>query len=107
MESILRFRLIILKTIIQMYSEYGLSDNLEALLIIPMKFANFDSVATNTFRNISGLGNLTFGLRYKIYDQKRKISTGLQCQANTSKNYVNNGLSTDFNVNTFIPYLRH
>jgi hypothetical protein len=89
----------------QIYGEYGLSDNLEALLIIPMKLASFDSATTNTSGYLYGLGNLTFGLKYKIYNQKWKISTGLQYQANTSKNDVNNGLSTDFNANTFIPYL--
>jgi hypothetical protein len=35
-----------------------------------MKLASFDSAATNTSGNLSGLGNLTFGLKYKVYDQK-------------------------------------
>lgn len=89
----------------QLYSEYGITNNLEALLILPMKFASFETVANNTSGNLSGLGNLTLGLKYKIYDQKWKISTGLQFQANTSKSDPITGLSTDFNASTYIPYL--
>jgi alanine racemase len=62
---------------------YGLfSDNLEALLIIPMNSLasiRLQQIHLEIFR----LGNLTFGLKYKIYDQKWKISTGLQYQVNT------------------------
>jgi hypothetical protein len=43
-----------------------LSDNLEALLIIPIKLASFDSAATNTSGNLSGLGNLTLDLNIKF-----------------------------------------
>jgi len=89
----------------QLYSEYGITDKLEALLIVPIKFAGFETVANNTSRNLSGLGNLTLGLKYKIYNEKWKISTGLQYQANTSKNDLITGLSTDFNANTYLPYL--
>ncbi|MBE0393306.1 transporter [Flavobacterium sp. PL002] len=89
----------------QLYTEYGITDNLEALLIVPVKFASFESKLTNASGSISGLGNLTFGLKYKVYDHKWKISTGLQFQANTSKKDVTNSLSTDFNAATFIPYL--
>lgn len=88
----------------QIYSEYGITNKLEALFILPVKFASFNSNVANTSNQLSGLGNITLGLKYKVYDQKWKISTGLQYQAHTSK-FDSSGLSTDFNANTFIPYL--
>jgi hypothetical protein len=89
----------------QIYTEYDLTNNLEVLLVVPVKLASLNEIRTNTSRNISGLRNLTFELKYRIYNQKCKISTGFQYQSNTSKKDVNTGLSTDFNANTFIPYL--
>jgi hypothetical protein len=88
----------------QIYSEYGISNEIEALVILPLKVAGFKSNSGNTTEQLSGLGNITLGLKYKFYDQKLKISTGLQLQANTSKYDLNTGLSTDFNATSLIPY---
>lgn len=89
----------------QIYSEYGISNKIEALLILPVKSARFRSNSGNKNESLSGIGNITLGLKYKIYDQKWKISTGLQYQAHTSKYDATTKLSTDFNATTFIPYL--
>lgn len=89
----------------QIYSEYGITDKLEALLIVPIKFASFKSKITNATESLTGLGNITFGLKYKLHDKKWKIATGLQLQANSSKRDSNTGLSTDFNASTLLPYL--
>ncbi|MBC5838878.1 transporter family protein [Flavobacterium muglaense] len=89
----------------QLYSEYGITNNLEALLVIPMKFASYTGTTSNTTQNLSGLGNITLGLKYKLYDKDWKISTGLQFQANTSKFDSSTGLSTDFDASSFIPYV--
>jgi hypothetical protein len=50
-----------------------------------MKLASINDIRTNKSRNLSGLGNVTFGLKYKVYRKKWKISTGFQYQSNTSK----------------------
>lgn len=89
----------------QVYSEYGLSNNLEALVILPIKSASFKANSEGGTEKLSGLGNITLGLKYKIYDQKWKISTGIQYQANSAKNNASSGLSTGINANTFIPYV--
>ena len=89
----------------QIYSEYGITDKLEALLIVPIKFASFESKITNATESLTGLGNITFGLKYKLHDKKWKIATGLQLQANSSNRDSNTGLSTDFNASTLLPYL--
>jgi hypothetical protein len=43
----------------QIYTEYGLTNNLEALLVVPLKLASLNEIRTNTSRNLSGLGNVT------------------------------------------------
>jgi hypothetical protein len=89
----------------QIYSEYGISNEIEALVILPVKLASFKSNSGNITEQLSGLGNITLGIKYKFYDQKWKISTGLQLQANTSKYDTGSGLSTDFNATSIIPYV--
>ncbi|MGA9638634.1 hypothetical protein [Flavobacterium sp.] len=87
----------------QLYTEYGLTDKLEGQLILPYKFISKKSTTDNTNIDLSGLGNITLGLKYKIYDQAWKISSGLQYIANTIA--YNNGVSTGFAANTWVPYV--
>jgi hypothetical protein len=42
----------------QIYTD-GLTNNLEALLVVPVKLASLNEIRTNTSRNLSGLGNVT------------------------------------------------
>ncbi|WP_366183498.1 hypothetical protein [Flavobacterium ovatum] len=92
----------------QLYVEYGLTNKLEAQLILPYKFTNVESNLNSNTANLSGLGNITLGLKYKIYDQNWKISSGLQYIANTIDTGSGIGgqkLSTGFAANTLIPYV--
>ncbi len=88
----------------QLYAEYGLTNKLEAQLILPYKIVSSESITGNSKVDLSGLGNITLGLKYKLYDQDWKISTGLQYIAN-SIDYNNTGLSTGFAANSLIPYI--
>jgi hypothetical protein len=36
----------------QIHTEYGLTNNLEALLVVPVKLASLNEIRTNTSRNI-------------------------------------------------------
>jgi hypothetical protein len=78
-----------------------LTNKMEALLILPLKSASFK--ANSEIQQKLSIGHINLGLKYKLYDQKWKISTGLQFQARTSKYDGTTGLSTDFNANTIIP----
>jgi hypothetical protein len=92
----------------QLYVEYGLTNQLEAQLILPYKFANVDSNLNSNTADLSGLGNITMGLKYKVYDNNWKISTGLQYVANSITTGVGingNNLTTGFAANTLIPYI--
>lgn len=88
----------------QVYSEYGISDKLEAQLILPYKKANYNDVGVS--ETISGLGNISLGLKYKLSDKNWKISSGLLFSANSIK--TNEDLvvsSTGINAATILPYI--
>jgi hypothetical protein len=90
---------------IQVYAEYGISNNLEAILILPFKSVGLKNNTSTHSENLSGLGNITTGLKYKFYDKKWKISGGLNFNINSIDADLNKGLSTGFNANTILPYL--
>ena len=90
---------------VQAYAEYGISSKLEAQLILPYKVISFDNSLANTSENISGLGNISLGLKYKLYDKTWKISTGIMYNANSIKIDTDKGLSTGFNAATVLPYV--
>ena len=89
----------------QIYSEYGLTKNLEAQVILPYKVIAVDNSLTSKSTNLSGFGNLTFGLKYKWFDKNWKISSGIIYSANSIKIDAVNSLSTGFNAATILPYI--
>jgi hypothetical protein len=89
----------------QVYAEYGITQKLEAQLILPYKVISFDNAITNTTANISGLGNVSLGLKYKLYDKAWKISSGIMYNARSIKIDGANDLSTGFNAATILPYV--
>lgn len=91
----------------QLYSEYGISKKLEVQLILPFKFVSKTGKKAGSFPDgsLSGLGNITLGLKYKLFDSDWKISGGLQYTANSISKNAAKGLSTGFNANTILPYI--
>lgn len=89
---------------IQIYSEYGITSKLEAQLILPYKLANYKDEGIS--ESISGIGNVTLGLKYKISDKNWKISSGLLFSANSIKKEATLEVSsTGINASTFLPYI--
>ena len=89
---------------VQVYSEYGITDKLEAQLILPYKKANYDGAGVS--ESIAGLGNLSVGLKYKLSDKNWKISSGLLFSANSIKKDESLVVSsTGINASTFLPYV--
>ena len=88
----------------QVYGEHGITDNLEALLVIPLKLISVENSSSAT-KNISGLGNVSLGLKYKLYDELWKVSSGVVYSANSIKINSSQGLSTGFNAATILPYV--
>lgn len=91
----------------QIYTEYGITSDLQAELIVPFKIVNVNSNLTgiSSKNSISGLGNVTLGLKYKLLDKNWKISAGLQYSANSIKKDASKGLTTGFNAATILPYI--
>lgn len=89
----------------QIYSQYGITDKLEAQLVIPFKTIGSSPNMAGSKLNLAGLGNVTIGLKYKLSDQNWKVSAGLQYAANSILKDASKGLSTGFNANTFLPYV--
>jgi len=90
---------------VQAYAEYGITNDLEAQLIVPFKSVSYESKIGSTSESLSGLGNVSLGLKYKLYDEKWKISSGLLYSANSITKDNDIGLTTGFNANTFLPYI--
>ena len=90
---------------VQAYGEYGISSKLEFQIILPYKLISFDNSVNNTSENISGLGNVSLGLNYKLYDKLWKISSGVTYNARSIKIDYDIGLSTGFNAATILPYV--
>lgn len=89
---------------IQAYAEYGITDKLEAQLVLPYKVASYKN--TGISESISGLGNVSLGLKYKLSDKTWKISSGLLFSANSIKKDESLIVSsTGINASTFLPYL--
>ncbi|WP_418263053.1 hypothetical protein [Flavobacterium faecale] len=92
----------------QVYADYGLTDQLEAQLILPYKFINVSSNTNSNTANLTGIGNITLGLKYKIQDKDWKISSGLQYTANSivrNSDIEGQKLTTGFDANTYMPYV--
>ena len=89
----------------QIYGEYGITNKLEAHLIIPYKIVGYKGKTGNFSESLSGIGNVSLGLKYKVFDGNCKVSAGLQYAFNSiTKDNVKN-LSTGFNAETAMPYL--
>jgi hypothetical protein len=90
---------------LQAYAEFGITNKLEAQLIVPFKSVGYESKIGTTSESLSGLGNVSLGLKYKLYDKKWKISSGLLYTANSITKDSDIGLTTGFNANTILPYV--
>lgn len=97
---------------IQLYTEYGITNKLEAQLIIPFKFISRTGRRASSYPDftaldgsLSGPGNVTLGLKYKLFDSNWKISGGVQFTANTILREDGSNLSTGFSANTILPHL--
>lgn len=90
---------------LQAYAEYGITKKLEVQLIVPLKSVAYESKIGNTSESLSGLGNVSLGFKYKLYDKKWKISSGLLYSANSITKDSDINLTTGFNANTILPYL--
>jgi hypothetical protein len=89
----------------QVYAEYGFTAKLEAQLILPFKSVSYQAKEGGNSQSLSGIGNVSLGLKYKVLDKNWKISTGLFFSANSIAKNTEKGLTTGFNASTILPYV--
>ncbi|MBW6481935.1 MAG: transporter [Vicingaceae bacterium] len=90
---------------IQAYTEYGITNKLEAQAVLPYKFLYSKNKASSATNNYNNLGNITLGLKYLLSNKKWKLSAGVQYSPKTSSYDNNSGFSTGFNAHTVLPYI--
>jgi hypothetical protein len=90
---------------LQIYTEYGITNKLEVQAILPYKSVGYDSKILTVSESFSGLGNISLGLKYKVFDKNWKISTGLLFTAKTSTFDEKKKLGTGFDASTVLPYV--
>ncbi len=89
----------------QIYTEYGITNKLDISLIVPFKTITAKSKIGSNQESISGISNITLGLKYKFYDHDWKISGGIYFSGNTSTANDLKGLRTGYGANTILPYV--
>lgn len=89
---------------VQAYAEYGITDKLEAQLVLPYKTASYKNAGFS--ESISGIGNISLGLKYKLSNKNWKISLGILYSANSIKKDKELVVSTTgINASTILPYV--
>ncbi len=90
---------------LQAYADYGITNKLEAQLVVPFKSVGYSIKNSSTSESFSGIGNVSLGLKYKLLDSKWKLSSGLLLTPKTSQYDAKSGLSTGLNATTALPYI--
>ena len=85
---------------LQLYTEYGISDNTTLLLNIPFKLTS--SNATSSTSNNS-LGNVQFGIKHNFSNKKWLLTGQLNVEANTGNYGEKTGLRTGYDAWSLTP----
>lgn len=95
---------------IQLYGEYGISDDLTLLVNIPLKSIRTGGAIENSTLPLSidktsktSFGNIQIGVKHKICEGKFIFSGQLSIEANTSSFDASSGISTGYDAWTFTP----
>ena len=92
---------------LQLYGEFGLTKNLTLIANLPYKMLQTGSpqvpVPVIEEGSLNTLGNVSLGLRHKIYSGKVNISGQIDVRANTSEYDDKTGLRSDLDAWSVIP----
>ncbi|WP_299130021.1 hypothetical protein [uncultured Winogradskyella sp.] len=97
---------------IQLYGEYGLSDNTSLIVNLPLKqisLTNFQDPRIDCIGDCSqdfsetALGNIELGIRHNFYKKDWILSGQLSIEANTGLYFDNSGIRTGYDAYTFTP----
>ena len=96
---------------LQLFGEYGLSEKTTLVLSLPIKMIKsgnvvFDGVTPITAEGSkTALGNLTFGVKHQLYNNKWVVSGQFNVEANTGTFYPELGLRSGYDTWTLAPKL--
>ncbi|MCI2229443.1 hypothetical protein MC378_09720 [Polaribacter sp. MSW13] len=82
---------------IQLYNEYGLTNNITLLVNIPFKLISFEQ------KKEASLGNIEIGLKHNFYKKNWLLSGQFSIETNTGSFNKNSGIRTGYNAITFTP----
>lgn len=101
---------------IQLYNEYGISDNTTLLINVPLKLISvkdlkyidpavncFGDCTENINDNKTSLGNIEVGIKHNFYKKDWLLSGQLSVEANTNSYHKNSGIRTGYDAFTFTP----
>ena len=97
---------------IQLYAEYGISDNTTLIINLPLKLIshnNFENPFIDCFGDCSedftetALGNVELGIKHNFYKKDWILSGQLSIEANTSTYFEDSGIRTGYDAYTLTP----
>jgi hypothetical protein len=96
----------------QVYLEYGLNDKLNVISSLPFKQISTGNIKNQTINptilpkgNLSGIGNYSLALKYRLSDKNLKTAISIQANLKTISKNIDAGLSTGYDANAIGPYL--
>ncbi len=95
----------------QLYGEYGLSDNSTLIVNIPYKLINHKELVNPCLvapcpeysNKENALGNIEIGLKHNFYKEEWILSGQISIESNTGSFDVNSGIRTGYNAFTVSP----
>jgi len=96
---------------IQLFGEYGVSDKTTLVLSLPLKMIEASELVQSFGEQITSegsettLGNLTIGIKRKLYDSKWIISGQFNVEANTSQYFPESGIRSGYDTWSLAPRL--
>ncbi|WP_341220180.1 hypothetical protein [Polaribacter atrinae] len=101
---------------IQIYGEYGITDNTTLIVNLPFKLISIDNLnyidpavncigdcSENINENKTSIGNIEIGVKHNFYKKDWLLSGQLSVEANTSSFDENSGIRTGYDAFTFSP----
>ncbi len=82
---------------IQLYGEYGFSDQTSIIVNAPLKLISFNDFST------TALGNIAVGVKQRFYQKNWILSGQFNVEANTSVYDSDSGIRTGYDAFTFTP----
>ena len=96
----------------QVYLEYGLNDKLNVISSLPFKQISTGNIKNQTINptilpkgNLSGIGNYSLALKYRLSDKNLKAAISIQANLKTISKNIDAGLSSGYDANAIGPYL--